>query len=142
VSKPSPGEALLQSGRLDELQGIVNLVREIPNSLIHVSTDRYAEVVLAMTIIEENVKFRFSREYQFPPRAIKGVDLATAMYQILRDCPDTFPPSSSTSLVFVDDEELPENIRDDVGAIERALSNSEWKAATVLAGSAIEALLL
>ena len=30
----------------------------------------------------------------------------------------------------------------DLGAIQRALSNSEWKAATVLAGSVIEALLL
>jgi hypothetical protein len=33
-------------------------------------------------------------------------------------------------------------LRNDVGAINRALSNGEWKAATVLGGSAAEALLL
>jgi hypothetical protein len=36
---------------------------------------------------------------------------------------------------------LRDNIRRDLGATERALSNAEWKAATVLAGATIEALL-
>jgi hypothetical protein len=37
---------------------------------------------------------------------------------------------------------LRENILRDLGATERALNNAEWKAATVLAGATIEALLL
>lgn len=43
---------------------------------------------------------------------------------------------------FIADSELRTNLQSDIGAINRALSNGEWKAATVLAGSAIEALLL
>jgi len=38
--------------------------------------------------------------------------------------------------------QLRTDLRCDIGAIDRALSNGEWKAATVLAGSVIEALLL
>ena len=43
--------------------------------------------------------------------------------------------------MFIKDDALRESIRQDVGAAKRALNNAEWKAATVLAGAAIEALL-
>jgi len=42
---------------------------------------------------------------------------------------------------FVKDDELRDSLRRDVSAAIRALNNSEWKAATVLAGATIEALL-
>jgi len=44
-------------------------------------------------------------------------------------------------LVFIKDDDLRENVRRDLGAANRALNNAEWKAATVLAGATIEALL-
>lgn len=66
--------------------------------------------------------------------------------RIIRDalakCPDESPAPGTSDLTFISDADLRANLRNDVGAISRALSNSEWKAATVLAGSAIEALLL
>ena len=43
--------------------------------------------------------------------------------------------------MFIADPELRDSIRQDIGAATRALNNNEWKAATVLAGVAIEALL-
>jgi hypothetical protein len=43
--------------------------------------------------------------------------------------------------LFIKDDALRESIRQDIGAANRALNNAEWKAATVLAGAAIEALL-
>jgi hypothetical protein len=44
-------------------------------------------------------------------------------------------------LLFINDAEVRENILRDVGATYRALNNNEWKAATVLGGATIEALL-
>jgi hypothetical protein len=41
VTKSTPGDGLIHSGQLDSLQGIVNLVHEIPAELINVSTDQY-----------------------------------------------------------------------------------------------------
>jgi hypothetical protein len=65
---------------------------------------------------------------------------------ILRDllakCPDEFPEPSSSELNFITDIDLRDALRIDISAVHRGLSNSEWKAATVLAGSVIEALLL
>jgi hypothetical protein len=39
-------------------------------------------------------------------------------------------------------DDFRKNLRLDMSAANRALANSEWKAATVLAGSVVEALLL
>ena len=63
------------------------------------------------------------------------------MRQALVDCPDEFPAATTSELAFIIDKELREGLRLDIGAVERAFANLEWKAATVLAGSAIEALL-
>jgi hypothetical protein len=56
-------------------------------------------------------------------------------------CPDEYPPSATTELLFINDAALREHIRRDLEAANRALNNAEWKAATVLPGAAIEALL-
>jgi len=56
-------------------------------------------------------------------------------------CPDEYPPPATIELLFISDAGVRNNIRQDVGATNRALSNSEWKAATVLGGASIEALL-
>lgn len=60
----------------------------------------------------------------------------------LAKCPDESPAPSTSELSFIADIELRTNLQNDMGAVNRALSSGEWKAATVLAGSAIEALLL
>jgi hypothetical protein len=43
--------------------------------------------------------------------------------------------------MFITDDGLRNSIRSDIAAADRAWDNFEWKAATVLAGAAIEALL-
>ena len=60
----------------------------------------------------------------------------------MSECPDAAPAPGTTSLSFVQDGHLRESLRLDVSAAGQALQNAEWKAATVLAGSVIEALLL
>jgi hypothetical protein len=72
---------------------------------------------------------------------VKGFDAITVIRRVLAKCSDEYPPSATTELSFINDEPLRENIRRDLGAVERALNNAEWKAATVLAGATIEALL-
>ena len=57
-------------------------------------------------------------------------------------CPDEAPARETTALAFIGDPELRESIRLDLSAANRDLAQGEWKGATVLAGSAIEALFL
>lgn len=56
--------------------------------------------------------------------------------------PTQFPAEDTADLLFISDADLRANLRSDLVAMDRALSNGEWKAATVLAGSVLDALLL
>jgi hypothetical protein len=57
-------------------------------------------------------------------------------------CPDQAPSPQTVPLAFINDAALRESIRQDMSGAHRDLAQGEWKGATVLAGSAIEALLL
>jgi hypothetical protein len=60
----------------------------------------------------------------------------------LAGLPDNLPSAETVTLLFVDDADLRASLRQDVNWASSALRNCEWKAATVLAGSVVEALLL
>ena len=135
------------AGHLNTMIAIVDLVKQIPQDLITVSVDDYAELICATTLIEEMNKFRVARgdNFSIAPVATSpgtaGRNAAAVIYGILSKCPDEYPPTTTTDLAFIPDPQLRESIRGDIGAVNRALSHAEWKAANVLAGSAIEALL-
>ena len=56
--------------------------------------------------------------------------------------PDEQIPAATAGLLFIRDAQLRESIRGDIAFANQAVSGGEWKAATVLAGAAAEALLL
>jgi hypothetical protein len=66
----------------------------------------------------------------------------TVIRDCLSRCPDQGYENSTTELTFIEDQDFNEIIIQDINFVNEALSNSEWKASTVLAGSVIEALLL
>jgi hypothetical protein len=60
---------------------------------------------------------------------------------VLAKCSDQYPTKATSELLFVESG-YRDVLRLDISAVDRALSQGEWKAATVLAGSVVEALLL
>src|SRR5262249_48543587 len=60
---------------------------------------------------------------------------------ILAPLPDEAPSPATAELSFIPDVALRDSIRNDVSAAHRALHDGLWKASTVLAGTAAEALL-
>jgi len=60
----------------------------------------------------------------------------------LTGCPDEAASEATPELCFIENQRLRESIRLDLSASESALNNGEWKAATILAGAVVEALLL
>lgn len=62
--------------------------------------------------------------------------------QLLKKCSDLAAPATTAELNFVEDVEYRARLREDVFAAESAFNNKEFKAATVMAGSVVEALLL
>jgi hypothetical protein len=136
------GAGELQAGHSPQLTGIVSLVKAIPPELISVSTDDYAEFVLAISTIEYHLSVWISRGNVGSMSLVHKSDAISVLRRVLAKCSDEFPPPATTELLFIRDDALRDSIRRDLGAADRAFRNSEWKAATVLAGAAIEALLL
>jgi hypothetical protein len=72
----------------------------------------------------------------------EGKSPLVLLSQTLSKCPDEAPAPGTIELLFVTVSELRESIRRDISAANQDMVNGEWKGATVLAGSATEALLL
>jgi hypothetical protein len=124
------------------LRGIVDLVKQIPQELLILPADQYANLIITLGVIEHYLQAWASRDaLNIFLQNVNGRDPVVLIREALLQCPDDYPPPSTADLKFIDDEELRDSIRRDVGAASQALHNGEWKAATVLAGAAIEALL-
>lgn len=77
-----------------------------------------------------------------PSAVFGGLHPIAAVLKVLRTAPDEAPSAAAPDLAFVTDPDHRAALRLDVSTAERAFSNGEFKAATVLAGSVVEALLL
>jgi hypothetical protein len=126
-------------GNANALRGIINLVREIPPELIVVQEHVYTDMVLAVSAIQNQLDIWM---YRGDIGLLGSVKDKTRFVWSCKPSPDEYPPPPTTSeLIFITDTVLRDSIRGDLGAAERAFANFEWKAATILAGAAIEALL-
>jgi len=136
----------LHRGQAGQLSGLVNLVDQIPNELLVMDAATYALFVCGRAHISQklatwvSVPDRGNELGQMPGPTPKNP--VTEIRDALAKCRDEPLGSDTSKLSFIPDQELRTNLLVDIGAIDRALSNGEWKATTVLAGSAIEALLL
>jgi hypothetical protein len=106
---------------------------------------QYAALIASVACIKAmGDVFQSSRAPSSLALRLRGYDenpvflLPTAM----RACPDEAPSPRTAALAFSGDQALRDSIRLDISAANQALAEAEWKGATVLAGSAVEALLL
>jgi hypothetical protein len=126
-----------------ELRGIVDLIDKIPEELLTMKTEHYAVLICCKAHIREKLA-----SWSADPKSrdtldqIRGQNPVRLIRAALTKCPDEAPAPATSELIFINDQDFRTNLRNDIGAVTRALSNGEWKAATVLAGSAAEALLL
>src|SRR5579871_2662587 len=141
-AKAGVGNGTLMASHSPQILAILNLIQAIPDELINLPAGEYADLVLATSTMQSHLDTWVSRGSTGHMSNVKGRDAITVIRRILPLCLDEYPPSATTELAFINDAELRDSIRRDVGAANRASNNFEWKAATVLAGSAIEALLL
>jgi hypothetical protein len=139
------------------LLGLVDLVIRIPEHLI-VDNAALGDIVLSVETIRSSVReaeaislaekqlhgWTVLKPAAHPGRGIPtgGWNPAIIIRRALARCHDDAPSVSSDELAFVRDSELRDLVERDVSAVRSALANGEWKAATVLGGSVVEALLL
>ena len=124
------------------LAGIVRLAQEIPEELLQISGADYTDFVVGLVGLDHAVKLWESHGNATVPWKIGGASYIVRIRRALAKCPDESPPPQTVKLEFIDDEELKSSIRVDIAGADHSLHNGEWKSSTILAGSALEALLL
>lgn len=122
---------------------ILEMIERIPTELLPHDADRYADLVMSVAIFKDAFNVWIVRDYGI--QEIPGYSFLNPISLIRRalaTCHDNYPSPSTADLDFITDQDLRLSIRSDISSATQALSNGEWKAATVMAGAACEALLL
>lgn len=128
------------------LNAILDLVDQIPDELLAMDNATYSSFIHAKAYIRDVIQTWIANNSAGHARMRIELpvsrDPVATIQRALSKCPDESPSPATAELKFITHPDLRANLRSDIGAINRALSNGEWKAATVLAGSTIEALML
>jgi hypothetical protein len=129
---------------MGQLEALLTLLEEIPDELITLDGHTYTALIANITTIRSTLK-RWEAGHKVDLPLLPGLSTlnpVVVIHYALADCPDQFPSPGTTELIFIQDQQLRENLRLDMSGMNKALSSGEWKAATVLAGSIVEAVLL
>jgi len=144
---PNTGVAFA-STEASSLAMVVDLVEKIPEELIVLETQDYATLKASLTYIKSMIHTWATRpdvQYIVTLPGFGCLNPMTHIRQALVKCPDEYPSPKTLELKAIRGKgakDFRESLRIDLSATNTALSNGEWKAATVLAGSVVEALLL
>lgn len=126
------------------LAAVSELVQQLPDELIVLEGDDYIEFaasVAAIRQIQETWKTDQTRQLE-ALHGLRPLNPIKLLREALAKCPNEVPAPGTADLMFIKDDEFKERLRIDIGAVRHAVCNGDWKAATVLSGSVIEALLL
>jgi hypothetical protein len=125
------------------LMALADLVDAVAPELVTLEPEQYAELVACVAYMRALDKALLGGHrvidfnlvgYDRNPVAIVRAAMAA--------CPDEAPAPGTRELQFITDADLRQSIRLDMSAASSNLAQGEWKGATVLAGAAVEALLL
>ena len=128
-----------------ELSALLNLLDQIPEELMPTDNDAYMDFVLGTNAIRHAVAVWRSGDQKTILKPLKrwgGRNAVALIWKALSVAPDEAPAPTTKTLSFITDAAARMNLQNDAAAVERAIHNGEWKAATVLGGSVIEAMLL
>ena len=127
----------------NEVAAIVELVDCIPTELLTLSPKDYTALQLAVTALKNTIPTWQLRNCGLERIHGHGnLNPVTIIRNNLSKCPDEGILKSTSDLAFISVQELRDSLRADISSANQAFQNGEWKAATVLAGATIEALLL
>ena len=150
VFPPAKDQKDSQQGRFaidrtyqNEVAAIIELVDRIPTELLTLDPKDYTALQLAVTILKNTIPTWQLRNFKIERIHGHGnLNPVTIIRNTLSKCPDEGILKSTSDLTFISVQELRDSLRADISSANQAFQNGEWKAATVLAGATIEALLL
>ena len=129
------------------LAAVGDMCDAIPSELLVLSDDDYAEYLTAVTALRFEIQNWLGASERRGSHLVflEGQGQTTSVdviVRVLRACPDLVPAAEPDTFSFIDEADLRIDLLSDYGSASRAFSTGDWKAATVMAGSLVEALLL
>lgn len=134
------------AGKSGGISVIVDAIEKIATELITLEGGEYVSFAVSLTTLKHALT-RWDNEggtYKIPVHTpgFDNVSPIILLRSALAKCPDAAPIMGTSELNFIADIDLRNSLRLDISTSHSALIHGEWKAATVIAGSVIEALLL
>jgi hypothetical protein len=139
---PQAPKFIIEPGAAPRVAAIVELTKAIPEHLVTLEPEPYIFFVTSLKVLESWASNGGWGQNLVRIQGLTDDNPLTTLLKALRSCPDEYPSPGTSALAFIDDEDLRTSLRLDLEATEQAINNGEWKSATVLAGSIVEALLL
>jgi hypothetical protein len=143
VETGQAGQFYLERHYAPQVRLILRMVDEMPSHLVTLRGNDLAEFYEAVEALRQACVSWESDNYKLAGLKTRGnlhpIALIRKHVAALHD--EGIAPGVS-GLPFIVDQDVREQLRRDITAVEAALRNQEWKAATVLGGSVVEALLL
>ena len=132
---------------LSAIRTVIELTESIPNELIAIEGPDFIDFISGLMSLKGTIfQWESTGEHRgFNLPFVEGGDQTTGLdiiRDVLKKCPDAAPAPGTAELGFIRDEALRADLRLDWSSANKALADGEWKAATVLSGSIVEALLL
>jgi hypothetical protein len=145
VKAGNSGLAVMTMG--PSVASLVDLVDRIPEATLRFTPEKYRDFLWAVSSLRHLAKMLEQGLTSAAgglawPSITGGQNAVTTIWQLLQQCPDEPIEESTPTLTFLGDEAFRLSIQLDISSAEADFSNGEWKSATVMAGSALEALLL
>jgi hypothetical protein len=134
----------MPSSYMGQLEAVLALIEQVPEQPITLDGPEYTNLTASIAAVRITLKkwVANDRRSLSPIPGLSSLNPIILIHHALARSPDQFPSPSTAELSFLQPDDLRENLRIDISAANSALANNEWKAATVLAGSVVEALLL
>jgi hypothetical protein len=121
-----------------QIGGLADILDAVPPELLALPQQHLIGYIGAIGMIRTSLRMFEARVTDWK---LKGENIRVVR-NLLTRCPDDLPAATVTELTFIDDDELRRELRHDISRATNAMTNADWKTATVLAGSVVEALLL
>jgi hypothetical protein len=139
---PAAPKFILEPGAAPRVSAIVEMTKAIPEHLLTIEGDAHTHFITSLKVLESWASNGGWGQNLFRIQGLSQDNPLTTVLKMLRECPDEYPSPATSTLAFIGDDDLRTSLRLDLYATEQAVNNGEWKAATVLGGAVVEALLL
>jgi hypothetical protein len=133
------GRAVTHNFR-SEVYALLELLDEVPGELIDLNAQDYLELSRCRAVLATALP-AWNLGDIAPAKPIGGKDAVERIRRLMMLCHDQLPPAEP-ELPFIADDDVRLGIEDRIHAAWTDFGANEWFGATVLAGAALEALLL